>query len=193
MYVRAYRSALGLGLSLALMVSVAQPGQAQPAPRPETLQAGLSGRWSGYLEYRDYQSNEAFRLPMVSYMSVAPDTVTVTRLSSFDDGPQTGMVFITTTTLYGDTGATSAMFRKGRVVEVVTDQARVARAVDAVHWTVIFERDGVDGGQESHIRETETRDGDTLTRLKEVKPLGGEDSAYVFRNITVLSRAPSVP
>ncbi|ESQ74191.1 hypothetical protein [Asticcacaulis sp. AC402] len=187
MLTRAYRSIHALGLALPLMVGLATVSQAQPAPRPETLQAGLSGRWTGYLEYRDYQSNQAFRLPMVSDMSVAPDKATVTRLSSFDDGPQTGTVYITTTTLFGDAEATSAMFRKGRKVELITDQTLVARFVDATHWTVIYERDGVDGDQPSRIRETETRDGGTLTRLKEVKPLGAEDSAYAFRNTSVLS------
>ena len=163
------------------------------APSPEVLQRSLQGRWTGALQYRDYQSNSPFELPVVTQFSAAPDGVTLTRLSAFDDGPKTGTVYITTVSLFdAKTGQVmTATFRKGRAVEVWTDAVRNTAYRDAEHWTLVYAQRGSDNDKPADIRVTETRDGDSLLSLKEVKPAGAPDSAWAFRNQTRLQRQPA--
>lgn len=180
-------------LSCTVLVGLAGLAHAADTPSPEALERGLAGRWAGALEYRDYQSNRSFKLPLTTLLSTGPDGATMTRLSSFDDGPQTGVVTITTVSLFGAGGMlTSAMFRKGRAVEVWSDAARVSTFVDATHWTVVYQRRGTDDNQAADIRTTQTRRGPELTALKEVKPVDAPDGAFAFRNQTVLT-LQSVP
>jgi hypothetical protein len=108
---------LRAGLCLAAFVAAA-PAQAD-GTTTLALERTLEGHWRGALEYRDYQSNQAFELPMDTAIANGPDGVTVTRVTSFDDGPKAGLVYITTVSLFDATGgqATSGMFRKGRAVD----------------------------------------------------------------------------
>lgn len=171
-----------------LLIGSTGAGRAADAPSPETLERGLAGRWTGALEYRDYQNNRSFKLPLNTLLSTGADGATMTRLSSFDDGPQTGVVTITTVSLFDASGTlTSAMFRKGRAVEVWTETARVSTYADATRWTLVYQRRGQDDNKPADIRITQTRSGQQLTALKEVKPVDAPDSAYVFRNQTVLT------
>lgn len=173
---------------LVSLASLAHITHAADTPSPEALERGLAGRWSGALEYRDYQSNRSFKLPLNTLLSTGPDGATMTRVSSFDDGPQTGVVTITTVSLFDASGMlTSAMFRKGRAVEVWKEAARVSAFVDATHWTLVYQRQGQDDNKAADIRITQTRRGAELTALKEVKPVDAPDSAYAFRNQTVLT------
>lgn len=173
---------------LVSLASLARITHAADTPSPEALERGLAGRWSGALEYRDYQSNRSFKLPLNTLLSTGPDGATMTRVSSFDDGPQTGLVTITTVSLFDASGMlTSAMFRKGRAVEVWKEAARVSAFVDAAHWTLVYQRQGQDDNRAADIRITQTRRGAELTALKEVKPVDAPDSAYAFRNQTVLT------
>ena len=173
---------------LVSLASLARISHAADTPSPEALERGLAGRWSGALEYRDYQSNRSFKLPLNTLLSTGPDGATMTRVSSFDDGPQTGLVTITTVSLFDASGMlTSAMFRKGRAVEVWKEAARVSAFVDAAHWTLVYQRQGQDDNRAADIRITQTRRGAELTALKEVKPVDAPDSAYAFRNQTVLT------
>ena len=130
---------------------------------------------------------------MITVFSTGPDAATLTRLSSLDDGPQKGLVHITTVSLFDKTGSsiTSAMFRKGRAVETWTQAARVSAYQDALNWALIHQRQGQDGNSAADIRAdsriTQTRRSAELTALKEVKPVDAPDSAYTFRNQTVLT------
>ena len=171
-----------------VLIAFTGTGHAADAPSPETLERGLAGRWTGALEYRDYQSNRSFELPLNTTIGIGADSATITRVSSFDDGPQRGVVTITTVSLFDASGTlTSAMFRKGRAVEVWSDAARVSAFVDATHWTLVYQRRGQDDNRAADIRITQTRSGQQLTALKEVKPVDAPDSAYAFRNQTVLT------
>lgn len=167
--------------------------QAQPGPAAVDLERGLAGHWRGVLQYRDYQSDRLLDLPMRSQIQVGPDQVTITRLSTFDDGPVTGWVYITTTSLFDAPAAgkvSSAMFRKGRAVQTWTEDTQVQQHQDAEHWTVVSLQVGQDNRQPAVIRTTQTRDGATLSTRKEVKPPDAPDSAYVLRNETRLTREP---
>lgn len=175
-------------LAATLCIAFASFSQAAETLSPQALESGLVGRWSGALEYRDYQSNRSFKLPVGTVISIGPDAATLTRLSSFDDGPQTGLVHITTVSLFDKAGSsiTSAMFRRGRAVETWTEAARVSAYQNALDWTLVYERRGQDDSKPADIRITQTRRGAELTALKEVRPVDAPDSAYVFRNQTVL-------
>ena len=179
---------LRCALFCTLLVGFTGASHAADAPSPEALERGLAGRWTGALEYRDYQSNRSFKLPTTAVLSTGPDGATMTRLSSFDDGPKTGVVTITTVSLFDASGMlTSAMFRKGRAVEMWSEAARVSAYEDATHWTLVYQRRGQDDDKAADIRITQTRRGAELSALKEVKPVDAPDSAYVFRNQTVLT------
>jgi hypothetical protein len=171
-----------------LSALLAHPSVAAETPSPQAVERTLTGSWKGNLEYRDYQTNEVYRLPMISDISVARDEVTFTRVSQFDDGPKTGTVYITSVTLFSSGTASSAAFRKDRAVDVWTDTVRVAAYVDETHWTLVYQRDAVDGEKPATIRETEIRDGARLTRIKEVRPVGPGEAPFAFRNQTVLIR-----
>ena len=180
-----------LAAALALMLALsASPARAADSPKPDALERSLAGHWRGALEYRDYQSNQTFELPMDTRISTGPDNATLTRLTGFDDGPKTGTVWITSVSLFDATGskATSASFRKGRAVESWTDDARVTTWQDTTHWTEVYQHTGTDDNKPADIRLTQTLVGDVLTTLKEVKPAGAPDSAFAFRNQTRLQR-----
>jgi len=53
---------------------------------------------------------------------------------------------------------------------------------------LIYSEQGEDGDTRSDIRITETRDGDSLKEVKEVRPLGDPKADWKFRNQTVLKR-----
>ncbi len=168
-----------------------------PAPSAELIERSLAGSWKGALEYRDYQSNSKFELPVTTTISVGADNATVTRVSAFDDGPKTGMVYITTVSLFEASNSaanaparmTQSSFRKGRPVETWTENVSVQSFTDLQNWTMIYSRTGTDGNAQADIRLTSVRSGNTLTTVKEVKKPGEPDSAYAFRNQTVLKRS----
>lgn len=170
-------------LGLMLMAAVTA------VPTPAALAAGLHGRWQGSLGYRDYQSNALQEIPVATRIEALPDGVTTLRISNFDDGPKSGNVIITTASLYDpSTGTvTSTSLRKGRPVELSTEQISVTAFTDATHWTVLSEQNGQDDNRPALIRITEMRDGDLLIAIKEVQPQGGKDG-WQFRNRTKLVR-----
>ncbi len=176
----------------ALLVSVliAAPLVAQEKPSPYELQAGLAGKWTGALGYRDYQSNRLFELPVSTEIRALPDQATVIRISTFDDGPKTGLVYITSASLYDPTASTVAttILRKGRAVETSTDTVTTVTYADATHWVVRYEADGTDDNKPALLRTTETRDGDKVTTVKEVMPKANLAKGWQFRNQTRLVR-----
>lgn len=166
---------------------------AQAGPTVLQLERGLAGHWRGVLQYRDYQSDRLLDLPMRSHVQVGPDQVTITRLSTYDDGPVTGWVYITTVSLFDAASGrvSSATFRKGRAVETWTEDAQVLQHRDAEHWTVAYQQLGQDNRQPALIRVTQTREGATLSTRKEVKPPDAPDSAFTLRNQIRLTREPA--
>jgi hypothetical protein len=178
---------------LALLAFVVAAAPVKPAPPDAAaLHAGLAGPWRGTLGYRDYQTNRMSRLPMVSDIRALPDGVTVLRISTFDDGPGTGAVIITTASLHDRKAGsvTSVSLRKGRPVETGTELLALTAYVDPEHWTLTAEEDGSDNDKPALLRVTEMRDGNRLTATKEVQPKDGP-SGWQFRNITVLERQPA--
>lgn len=172
-----------------LLILAACPAMAQEAPSPTELRAGLAGRWTGALGYRDYQSDRLFEIPVHTTIEVVPDGATIIRRSLFDDGPA-NPVWITTVSIDNpDTGAsTSASYRRGREPSLSTEAMRVSAWRDETHWTIVYAETGEDDDAPADIRVTETRDADSLTAVKEVRPVGAGDDAWRFRNQSRLTR-----
>lgn len=154
------------------------------------LLAGTAGDWRGELQYRDYQSNTWQGLPMQVSVAVQPDHVTVIRTAAFDDGPQTGIVYITTISqLDPASGQQSyAVFRKGRAAEAGSTQLTLAAPPrGATHWSIVATETRRDGDSPAQVRETTTRDGAQLVTLKEVNPADDGKDDWLPRNRTVLT------
>ncbi|GGE17902.1 hypothetical protein GCM10011529_25520 [Polymorphobacter glacialis] len=162
---------------------------AGPVPDAAALHAGLAGRWTGSLGYRDYQTDKMSEIAVKTEIRALPDGVTVLRISEFDDGPRVGAVFITTASLHDSKAGTvsSATLRKGNSVEIETETLAVTAYVDAAHWTIVAEADGSDDDKPARLRVTEVRDGLLLTATKDVQPKG--TATWAFRNRTLLRKA----
>ena len=172
---------------------LAVPASAQMVAPPSiaSLVAGTTGNWTGRLEYRDYQSNRWEGLPMTATIALQADGATLIRTATFDDGPKTGAVVITTVSLVDTTDQTEsyASFRKGKPLSTgTTILSMPAPPRDATHWTVVSQEHARDGDGLARVRETTTRDGDTLTVLKEVDPDGDGKDEWLPRNRTILKR-----
>ena len=176
-------------LLLSLTIFLPVVAEAQPAQTAIELRLGLIGRWSGGLGYRDYQSDELFEIPVVTTIETPGDGATLIRQSLFNDGPN-NPVWITTISLDDAEAATStsASFRAGKAPDLSTEAVEVGAFVDSTHWTLIYRRVGEDDEAPADIRITETRDGDELTEVKDVRPVGASDDAWRFRNQTRLTR-----
>lgn len=167
----------------------------EPAPPPLDAAAALAataGEWQGELQYRDYQSNSWQGLPMRVTVQAQPDGVTTLRTARYDDGPQTGIVTITSVTLVDRAAgiASYAIARTGRALDSgVARIASFAPGNDAVHWTLVTTERRIDGDSMAQVRETTTRDGDMLTTLKEVDLEGDGVDAFAPRNRTLLTWA----
>lgn len=187
---------LSCSLTLAMAPSVAlaaandgPSAQAPAAVSAAALLRSTAGRWSGALGYRDYQSDRLFEIPVTTAIVQVADGVTQIRTSLFDDGPDKP-VWITTTSLLDEAAdtVTSASYRSGQAVGLTTETVRVANWTDQTHWTLVYESVAEDDDQPAEIRVTETRDGDSLMSVKDVRPVGADDSAWRFRSQTRLTR-----
>ena len=173
-------------------LSLIPGGALAAAPTPPSLAellAATAGDWQGELQYRDYQSDKWEGLPVKVKVQAQGDGVTVVRTAAFDDGPKTGIVYITTVTqLDPATGRESyAAFRKNREPDSGTAQLLLGSGPrDLTHWTIITTETRKDGDSLALVRETTTRDGTSLVTLKEVDPVDDGVDGWLPRNRTVL-------
>lgn len=168
------------------------PAAAQDAPAVTLAQARAStaGAWTGELQYLDYQSGEWQGVPVTVTITLEGDGNTLTRRAAFDDGPKTGMVYITSLSMLGKDGTTeySTAFRAGRTPDLGSDTLTLTAATDAAHWTIVAVNDGEDDDRPARIRETTTRDGAKMVTLKEVDFLDEPGEQWFRRNRSVLER-----
>ena len=177
---------------IALLAAAALAAQA-PAPAPLTVaqaRQSLVGEWRGKLEYRDYQADKWFGLPVKVEVRDGGDGVTLIRTADFDDGPKTGIVRITTVSILDGTTETTATFRKGRKPELETAALTLAAtSKDATHWTLIETAIATDDDRPAMLRLTTVRDGGKLVTLKEVDFSDDAKAEWLVRNRTTLERA----
>lgn len=188
------RSTVLIGLCLTLPTAAqAQDVVVSPvaAAQPIDLLNTLVGEWDGQLEYLDYSAKEWFGIPARTTVRAGGDGVTFIRTTDFDDGPQTGIVRITTVSMLGVDGATeyTTGFRKGRVPELTVANLRVESYTDAVHWVLVSDGKAMDAGRSATVRLTTTRDGDKVVTLKQVDYDDDDKSEWLDRNRTTLSAA----
>ena len=180
-----------LAFALLMVPGAGFAGEPAPPGLAELL-AATAGDWQGELQYRDYQSNKWEGLPVKVTVQAQRDRVTVLRTAAFDDGPKTGIVYITTVTqVDAATGRESyASFRKGRAPDSGAAQLELGNGPrDLTHWTIIATETRKDGDSLAVVRETTTRNGTSLVTLKEVDPLGDGVAGWQPRNRTVLELA----
>lgn len=183
---RALFTLLAAGLTLAGV-----PAAAQTTLDIAALRLATAGHWEGKLEYRDYQADRWFGIPMKVQVEDGGDGVTLIRKADFDDGPKVGNVRITTVELLDPaTGQeTSASFRKGRETSLDNSKLRlIAPATDLAHWTLVAESTGKDDDRPARLRQTVVRNGDIMTSLKEVDFLDDAAETWISRNRTTLKR-----
>jgi hypothetical protein len=164
---------------------------AAAAPDIAAARSSLVGRWQGKLEYRDYQADKWFGLPVKVEVRDGGDSVTLIRTADYDDGPKTGNVRITTVSMLAADGTheSSATFRKGKTVDVEISTLQLTSARDAMHWTLVETLNGTDDDRPATIRLTTTRDGDSLVTLKEVDFTDDAKTEWLARNRTTLTAA----
>jgi hypothetical protein len=163
-------------------------------PPPITIadaRASMAGQWTGELAYRDYTADRWFGIPMTVRIEDVGDSATLIRHAQYDDGPVTGIVRITTVLFYNAAQGTetTGYYRRGRNVEQTVYTVRLGDASrDATHWTLIAETTSTDDNRPARLRETTTRDGDSVTTLKEVDFTDDVGEAWLQRNRTTLTR-----
>lgn len=180
-------------LLFVLMIAPASANKGSPLSASAML-SQTAGRWQGELQYRDYKANTWQGLPMSVNVVAQPDDVTTVRTARFDDGPQTGIVTITTVTLVDPASSTLeyAIFRRSRKADVGSSRiVSVVQGADDSHWTIVTVETRKDGDELAEVRETMTRDGDVLTTLKEVNPANDNKEVWLPRNRSVLRRTGS--
>ncbi|MCW3797805.1 hypothetical protein OMW55_08315 [Sphingomonas sp. BN140010] len=176
----------------ALLLTVAAPVSA--ATGPLTVAAARMaqvGRWQGKLEYRDYQADRWFGLPVTVEVRDGGDGVALLRVADFDDGPKVGAVRITTASMLLADGAreSSVSLRKGRDVELSTARLSLREgATGPANWTLVSEETGRDDDRPARIRVTTARAGDQMVALKEVDFTDDAAEAWLVRNRTTLRR-----
>ena len=182
---------IALLAAAALAAQSATPPVAAP-PTIASARQSLVGQWQGKLEYRDYQADKWFGLPIKLRVSDGGDGVTLIRAADFDDGPRVGNVRITTVSMLDGAGETSATFRKGRKPELETATLTLSPdSRDATHWTLVETSTGTDNDRPATLRLTTKRDGAKLVTLKEVDFTDDTKAEWLVRNRTTLERVQS--
>lgn len=183
---------------LAIISSVSPAVAQETADEPLTVaeaRASLTGSWRGELQYRDYQADAWFGIPVSVEAEIVEDGVTLIRRASFDDGPARGLVYITTVAMLATDGATEYVgsYRADRPAEHGSFTLRLIPNADGAsqsrtHWTMVAETDGNDDNRPARIRETTVRIDDSVTTTKTVDFMDDDEEVWLQRNRTVLAR-----
>jgi hypothetical protein len=177
---------------ISLTLALAATGVSAETPAITLAQArdSVVGSWEGKLEYRDYQADKWFGLPVKVAVRDGGDGVTQLRVADFDDGPGTGIVRITSVSMLGKDGVTeyTGTFRKSRAAELGTAQLALTAGADAAHWVLVSTETASDDDRPARIRVTTTRDGALLVALKEVDFTDDAGEAWLIRNRETLTR-----
>ena len=187
-----------IALLLAAALAPQAPATTSPAPAaastvaPVTIASArqsLVGQWQGKLEYRDYQADKWFGLPVKVAVRDGGDGVTLIRVSDFDDGPKTGIVRITSVSILDGARETTATFRKARKPDLATATLALGCASkDATHWTLVETETATDDNRPATIRLTTVRDGGKLVTLEEVDFTDDTKAEWLVRNRTTVKR-----
>ena len=180
---------LAAALCAAILTAAASTDvSAEDAP-PDRLARllALEGDWRGELAYLDYGTGNREAIGQAAVMTASPDGAFLQLESRFTD-PGFDVYILTIATFDPDTGDLVESYHRDRKIEtqrfkVVSDEKTEAG------WTLVLIAHGEDDDRPATIRRTFILDGDALTRRKEVDFLDDDESDFVFRNETILSRS----
>ncbi|MCA1934041.1 MAG: hypothetical protein LDL37_01225 [Asticcacaulis sp.] len=178
-------AALGSGLLLCL-ASAAHAADLTP----QQALLSLEGEWTGALEYRDYQSDKWFALPVSRTVKMLEDKTTVLETSRYDDGPKTGIVYIYGLSAFEPDGRTlaSASFRKGKPASEDRETVSLAKGATAENWTLYFDSTATDDDRPARIRVTMTYKDNAYTTLKEIDFTDDATETWITRNRSHMKR-----
>jgi len=186
--VKARARAAFLAVAL-LTLLIDREAVAAPPPAPATLVAGLAGEWTGALGYRDYQSDKLFELPVRTVIENVADGVTQVRKSVYDEGPRQAPVWIVSLVQWRkDSSIATATMRAGREPEIERESVEVTSFSGPQQWVIVYRQAGMDDDKPADIRVTETRNGDELISVKEVRAADNAAASWRFRNQTKLKK-----
>ena len=146
---------------------------------------GLEGDWRGVLAYTDYRSGEREVIGQAARITVSPDRNFISFEGRFTD-PGFDVYILTVATIDKESGALVESYHRDRDIQRQVYEL-VSFTPEDDGWRAVVQAEDRDDGQPALLRRTFTRAGDTLTRRKDVNPLGDDDDRFVFRNETVMT------
>jgi len=163
-------SRLAVLTALTLLVVAAAPPSSHPY-------AAFVGRWTGTLEYKDYQdSTRRVTLPTRLDASVDSALGGLRLEFTYDDGP--GKTVYDHDLFTIDAGDSTV--RWGSATERTRQRFRVTARVDSPDsLRLVLEGEGADNDAPATLRETMTVRGDLLVIRKDTRPTGG---VFAFRH-----------
>ncbi len=171
--------------TLALLISVSATSSAQTSAPPKDLNANFVGKWTGQLEYRDFQSNAQTFLPTWLTIVEAPDQKSLQFSYIYDDGPTKTVRELMTVTL--DPSTAKITFTSDRdhssdtyAVQGLDEFAKLGRG------TLTLTGPGKENDKPVDVRITLTLRRNLYTFRKETRHQG-ED--YKFRDAYTFTRA----
>ena len=150
----------------------------EPAQNPPALLSDLTGKWTGTLEYRDYQTDGRVTLPTLMHGTRAPDGASINLRFTYDDGPGK--------TVYG--GFRLAIDTQEAIASKADDDGQpdlyrvigdLTAAGPGPKILVLWGR-GTENGQAVDVRETLTVSANTYDLLRETRPKG--QGVFQFRH-----------
>lgn len=147
----------------------------------------LTGDWRGALVYLDYTNGKRQSIGQAARLMLSPDGAFLISDARFTD-PGFDVYINTIATIDPKTGDLLESFHRDRSIDmmrfrVVSDQSMENG------WELVLVGQGEDDERPATIRRTMILDGDMLTRRKEVDFLDDEESEFIFRNETILTRS----
>ena len=140
-----YIPTLRCALLCTMLVGFTGASRAADAPSPEALERGLAGRWTGALEYRDYQSNRSFKLPLNTSLSTGPDRDGMRKLAIENlrwlDVPERDRVYLSLLAARRDDGVMSVISQSfaerpddARIETLLAVWRDASRSEDSRRW-----------------------------------------------------------
>ncbi|MEO0688890.1 MAG: hypothetical protein AAFY51_01190 [Pseudomonadota bacterium] len=180
---------LAMLLQAAPAVSSETTSQASATPiedfSAEDAFISLAGKWSGELQYRDYQSDELESITVAVTMEALPDGETI--IQRYDYSDPGFQVYITSLITVKDDVLAGATARAGRAFETYEKAIAVTRQASPTDWGIVLTDESNDDNRPARIRETMTRHQSVLTVLKEVDYLDDDKEEWEFRNQITLT------
>ncbi|ADW70720.1 hypothetical protein [Granulicella tundricola] len=180
-------------LALALACSASLQAQSIPeeapiAPAVTAFEAALVGRWSGVLEYRDYQTNGRTKLP--TWSSISLSHTGLTWQYTYDDGPNKQVVENLAVTV---TPASYKVVNTDKPADATTSSVAGLDALKNGRGTLVLTGTIQENNHPVEARTTLTLRRNLLEIVKETRAAGEEfkfRDGYTLTRLTPLYEAP---